>query len=144
MDKRPGRAVVAGLVGTLVMTGVGVWAAPMMGIPPMNPAQMLAGAMGGSLMIGWGAHLMIGTILALGYALVQGRLPGSPAVRGALYSLAPFLMAQLLVLPMMGMPVFSGSLRLAMGSLVGHVVYGMVVGVVYGVRPTPRAAAAAT
>jgi hypothetical protein len=32
----------------------------------------------------------------------------------------------------MGMGLFSGSLPLAMGSLIGHLVYGAVVGAVYG------------
>lgn len=41
-------------------------------------------------------------------------------------------MAQLLVMPMMGMGLFSGSATLAMGSLVGHLVYGVVVGAVTG------------
>ena len=43
MQRNWTRAVVAGVVGTLVMTAVGVWLAPMMGIPRMNPAEMLAG-----------------------------------------------------------------------------------------------------
>ncbi len=33
--------------------------------------------------------------------------------------------------PMMGMPVFSGSMEMAMGSLIGHLVYGAVVGGIY-------------
>jgi hypothetical protein len=33
---------------------------------------------------------------------------------------------------MMGMPVFSGSVPMAMGSLIGHLVFGAVVGSVYG------------
>ena len=33
-----GRVVLAGLAGTLVMTAVGLWGAPMMGMPKMNPA----------------------------------------------------------------------------------------------------------
>ena len=52
-----GRAVIAGLIGTAVMTLVGLFAAPMMGLPPMNPAEMLAGAMGGNLILGWGRTL---------------------------------------------------------------------------------------
>ncbi len=127
-----GRAVIGGLIGTAVMTMVGLFAAPMMGLPPMNPAEMLAGAMGGNLVLGWGGHLMIGVILALGYALVGSVLPGPGIVRGATYSVAPFLMAQLLVMPMMGMPLFSGSVSMAMGSLVGHIVYGVVLGGIYG------------
>ncbi|MFO7589145.1 MAG: DUF6789 family protein [Gemmatimonadota bacterium] len=146
MNVRTGRAVAAGIIGTAVMTAVGLWMAPLMGIPPMNPAQMLAGAMGGSLVLGWMAHFMIGVILAVGYAVLAPRLPGAPALRGALYAIAPFLMAQLLVIPMMGMPVFSGSAVMAMGSLIGHLVYGVVVGQVYGAVPThvESGAAAAT
>jgi uncharacterized membrane protein YagU involved in acid resistance len=127
------RAIGAGIVGTAVMTAVGLWVAPMMGMPPMNPATMLAGAMGGSLVLGWMGHFMIGIVLAVIYAAVAApRLPGHPAVRGALFSIAPFLVAQVMVMPMMGMPLFSGSMVMAMGSLVGHLVYGAVVGVVYG------------
>lgn len=127
-----GRAILAGLTGTLVMTAVGVWAAPMMGIPRMNPSDMLAQQMGGSSALGWAGHLMIGTVLAVIYAGVSSRLRGSFAFRGALFGLAPWLMAQLLVMPMMGIGLFSGSLPMAMGSLIGHLVYGAVVGAVYG------------
>ena len=140
MNIRIGRVVAAGIIGTAVMTMVGIWVAPMMGIPPMNPAEMLAGAMGGNLAIGWIAHFMVGTILALIYAVIAPRLPGTPVVRGALYGIAPFLVAQLMVMPMMGMPLFSGSMVMAMGSLIGHLIYGAVVGAVYG--PVPRNAGA--
>lgn len=135
-----GKAVGAGIVGTLVMTAVGLWVAPMMGIPRMNPAEMLAGQMGGSQALGWGAHLMIGSILAVIYAAVSSRLPGPFALRGAVYALAPFLVAQVAIMPMMGMPLFSGSAPMAMGSLVGHLIYGAVVGAGYGpgIAPPPR------
>jgi uncharacterized membrane protein YagU involved in acid resistance len=132
------RAALAGLLATLVMTVVGLWVAPLMGMPAMNPAAMLAGAIGGSIALGWIAHLMVGTVLALMYAVVASRLPGPAAVRGALYGLAPWLLAQLFVMPMMGMPVFSGSAALAIGSLIGHLVYGAVVGAVYGTGAAPR------
>lgn len=127
-----GRAVLAGVLGTAAMTLVGVYVAPIMGIPRMNPAVMLAGAMGGNLVLGWMGHLMIGIVLALGFALVAPALPGPAALRGALWGLAPFFLAQIVVMPMMGMAVFSGSLVMAMGSLVGHLVYGGVVGSIYG------------
>ena len=98
----------------------------------MNPADMLAGAMGGNVALGWMGHFMIGTVLALIYAAVARWLPGPPVLRGALYGLAPYLLAQVVVIPMMGMPLFSGSAVMAVGSLVGHVVYGGVVGGIYG------------
>lgn len=132
MNIRIGRAIAAGIIGTAVMTAVGLWVAPLMGMTAMNPAEMLAGAMGGMMTLGWVAHFMIGSILALIYAVVAPWLPGPPAVRGALYGIAPFLMAQVVVVPMMGMPLFSGSMVMAAGSLIGHLVYGAVVGGVYG------------
>ena len=132
MQRNWARAIVGGITGTLIMTAVGVWMAPMMGIPRMNPAVMLADQMGGNLLVGWIAHLMIGVILAIGYALVAPFLFGPPTVRGAVYGLAPWLLAQIAVMPMMGTPVFSGSVAMAMGSLIGHLIYGATVGAIYG------------
>jgi uncharacterized membrane protein YagU involved in acid resistance len=137
-----GRAAIAGVVATLVMTAVGLWGAPMMGMPAMNPADMLAGAMGGSILLGWAAHLTIGIVLAIGYAVVAPWLPGPVVVRGAIFAIAPFLMAQIVVMPMMGMPLFSGSATMAAGSLIGHLVYGAVVGAAYGSVLEHRVAAA--
>ncbi len=127
------RIVLGGFIGTAAMTMVGLWGAPLMGLAPMNPAEMLAGAMGGMLAVGWMAHFMIGMVLAIGYAMIATHLPGPAVARGALYAVAPWLIAQLLVMPMMGMPVFSGSLMLAMGSLLGHLVYGAVIGGIIGI-----------
>jgi len=129
------KAVGAGIVGTAVMTMVGVWGAPMMGMPRMNPAEMLAGKMGGNLVLGWMAHFMVGIILAVFYGMVAPSLPGAPWIRGALFGVAPWLMQQLAVMPMMGMGLFSGSMALAGGSLLGHLVYGAVVGAIYGAPP---------
>ena len=132
------RAIVGGLVGTLAMTAVGLWIAPLMGLPPMNPADMLGGAMGGNMVLGWSGHLMIGLVLALIYAMVAPWLPGPPPVRGALYGLAPWILAMVAVMPMMGMPVFGGAAEPAIGSLVGHLVYGAILGGIYGdPRPHP-------
>ncbi len=132
MKLNVGRAVLAGLAGTAVMTML-MLLAPRMGMPPMNVGAMLGSVMGGNVALGWAAHFMIGTILALGYAVgFAARIPGAPAVRGVIFSLLPWLMAQLVVMPMMGMGLFSGSMLAAGGSLMGHVVYGAVAGQIYG------------
>ena len=102
-------------------------------MPSMNIGAMLGSVMGGNVALGWTAHFMIGMVLALGYAAVfSSRLPGVPAVRGALFSLLPWLMAQLVVMPMMGMGFFSGSMLAAGGGLMGHLAYGLVLGIVLG------------
>lgn len=129
-----GKAVLGGLAGTAAMTAL-MLAAPMMGLPPMNIGRMLGSAMGGVVALGWMAHFVIGTVLAVVYAaLFAPRLPGARPVRGALYSLLPWLMAQVVVMPLMGAGLFSGSMLAAGGSLMGHLVYGAVLGSLYG-RP---------
>ncbi len=143
MNVNFGRAALAGIIGAAMMTVVGLYAAPMMGIPAMNPADMLAGQMGGSAVMGWIAHFMIGVILAELYAVVAGSLPGPVVVRGALFALAPWLLTQIAVMPMMGMGFFSGAMNLALGSMLGHIIYGAVVGAVYGEPPaSPQQTAA--
>lgn len=136
------KAIAAGIMGTAAMTML-MLLAPKMGMPPMNIGAMLGSVMGGSVALGWAAHFMIGTVLALGYAAVfVGRLPGAPAVRGAIFSLLPWLMAQVVVMPMMGLGLFSGSMLAAGGSLMGHLLFGAVTGLVYGASatgaPAPR------
>jgi uncharacterized membrane protein YagU involved in acid resistance len=107
--------------------------APAMGLPPMNIGAMLASVMGGSLFLGWMAHFAIGTVLAVIYAtLFVTRLPGPGFVRGALYGLVPWIVAQVIVMPMMGAGLFGGSFGAGSGSLVGHLVYGAVLGGIYG------------
>ena len=136
------KGVVAGLLGTVAITVVATLGAPMMGLPKMDIPGMLASQMGGSVTLGWVAHFMIGTILAFGYALFQAKLPGPAIVRGALYGIAPWLMAQIVVMPMMGMGLFSGAFPPAFGSLIGHLVYGAVVGLVYSSSVSCKSCAA--
>ncbi len=87
-------------------------------------------------------HAAIGLVLAVIYGFVLGgRLLGAPALRGAVYGSLVFLVAQLVVMPMMGAGFFSGgAIAMIMGSLLGHLVYGSVVGTVYGRSPAPRTA----
>jgi uncharacterized membrane protein YagU involved in acid resistance len=139
MTRNWGKAIVAGLIGTLVMTVVGLYVAPLMGLEPMNPAVMLAGQMGGNMMLGWIAHFMIGIILAVIYAIVAPSIPGAPVVRGALFGIAPWLFAMVIMMPMMGMPMFMGAMMPALGSLMGHVIFGAVVGAIYGYPDSPPA-----
>ena len=130
-----GKAILAGIVGTIAMTLLTMMAGAM-GLE-MNIPAMLSGFMQVPIIVGWLAHFMIGIVFALVYAYgFAKRLPGSPAARGALYGLFPFLMAQIAVMPMMSMGLFTSNapnaLMLVLGSLMGHLVYGAVVGAIYG------------
>ncbi|MBX2991820.1 MAG: DUF2938 family protein [Bacteroidetes bacterium] len=136
MQHNFGKAVLAGLAGTLVMTVV-MLMAPLIGMPPMPIGNMLAGFMGIPVALGWAGHFMIGGVLAVIYATVfANRLPGSPFVRGALYGLIPWFIAQIMVNPMMGAGMFASNtpapIMMVLGSMLGHLVYGAVLGAVYG------------
>ncbi len=132
MQQRFIRAVVAGLVGTVVMSILSYLGSFM--IPGMMPPwEMLAMKMGG-IVGGWIGHIMIGVILALIYVYIFAKIiPGKdPWIKGALYGVLPWLAAMVVVIPFMGMPLFAGSFMVAMGSLAGHIFYGAFVGGVCG------------
>lgn len=138
----PGRAILAGAAGTAAMTML-MLAAPMMGMPEMPIGEMLGSFLKIGTVLGWAMHGVIGLVLAAIYAAgFASRLPGPPAGRGALYGFLVFLVAQVVVMPMMGAGVFSGgNVAMIMGSLMGHLVYGAIVGTVYGTQAARTAIA---
>jgi len=134
------RAAVAGVLGTVAMTALFVLE-PLAGLPTMGEGGILSTVMSATVahlpvgvVGGWVVHFAVGIALALVYAaLARGRLPGGPVVRGALYGALVFLVAQLVIMPLVGGGVFSnGHVGRLMGSLAGHLLYGGVVGVVVG------------
>lgn len=134
------RAVAAGLVGTAVMTCL-MLVAPVVGLPRLAIGQLLSTLLAVSIAFlpigpaaGWALHVAFGVLLAIVYAAAfAGRLPGSPLARGALYGVLVFALAQLTFMPLVGAGVFSrGDVPMILGSLLGHLVYGGLVGIVYG------------
>ena len=138
-----GRAAVGGFAGTLVMTAMMYMVAPIMGLR-MDIAAMLGSMLGGSWAAGMALHVVDGTLVfpaIYAYALT-GWLPGSPAVKGAIWGIVLWLIAQIAVMPMMGAGLFSsamGGMMAAMGSLVGHLLYGSLLGTIAG-APDARVA----
>jgi len=121
-----------GLIATAVMT-MFMLVAPLMGMPKMLIGNSLAAFMHIPVFLGWVAHFMIGTTLAAFYVLFFKALfhPGN-ALKGLLFALIPFVMAQAVMMPIMGGGFFSSQLpspiSIVMGSLAGHIVYGIVLG----------------
>lgn len=132
-------SLLAGLIATAAMT-VFTFMAPLMGFE-MNIPGMLAKTMGTPIIIGWIAHFMIGEILAINFAAIFLRKTKktSDYRSGALFGLIPWMVAQIIVMPMMSLMaggsysdgLFSGSMMIAMASLVGHLIYGAILGVIY-------------
>ncbi|AFZ66244.1 hypothetical protein [Deinococcus peraridilitoris] len=131
--------VVGGLAGGVVF---GVMMATMGMLP------MIASLVGSeSAAVGLLVHLLISAVIGLGFALVLGervRGTGSAAGLGALYGLAWWVLGPLLMMPvMMGMgPQFASALSMPnLMSLLGHLIFGVVLGVTYAAmagRTVPR------
>lgn len=109
-------------------------AAPMMGMPKMNPAEMLSGMMGLPIAVGWFMHFMIGITFAAAYAFFFINLVkkvSNNILKGAIFGFAAFVFAQIMMAiigMMMPMPKMEGSMILMMvGSIMGHVIFGVVV-----------------
>jgi len=106
------KTIVAGVVATAVMSLIGYFLAPMMGMPKMDFGHMLGTnnpMMAMPYWAGWAIHFMMGIIFALVFVkAVAPMLKGSYAVRGLIFGVVLFLLAQLIVMPMMGAGIFSG------------------------------------
>ncbi len=129
------KAILGGFVGTVAMTLMMYFVAPMMLGKPMDVAAMLAGALGASWIIGMVMHLINGSVIfPLIYAYLLYRvLPGEPWVKGTVFGVILWFLSQAVVTPMMGGGVFSaraGGLMVVMASLIGHIVYGILLGAV--------------
>ena len=118
------KSVFGGLAGTAVLTMMMYFVAPMMLGHPMDIAAMLGSMMGNNWALGMAAHWMNGVVIfPLIYAfLIYKLLPGSPVVRGAIWGLVLWLIAQVMVMPMMGAGFFSsgaGGMMAVVASLMG-------------------------
>lgn len=152
-----GWAILGGFLGTLAFT-ILMYAAPTMGLPPMDLPTLLGTMfttnMSLAFALGLVMHFLIGSvILALVYSLfVADVLPGPSWLRGVTYGVAVWLVAMAVVMPMIGavhplvasgmMPapgffVSSMGPMAAIGSLIGHLAYGAILGAVRGVRGAP-------
>jgi uncharacterized membrane protein YagU involved in acid resistance len=130
------RTILGGLAGTAAITLLMYKGAPMMGLPEMDIAAMLGQVLGGWTP-GMLMHFANGVVIfPLIYAyLLFSKLPGAPVVKGITWGVVLWVMAQLIVMPMMGAGVFGlkmDSIMLAFGSLMGHTVYGALLGWIGG------------
>ena len=130
-----GAGVAGGLLFGIMMTTMGMM-------------EMVAGLMGSeSIVVGWIVHLAISVIFGAVYAVILGAMTttyGRGAGLGAVYGLGVWVLGPLLIMPLwMGMSPFVIE-QPQINSLIGHAVFGLVLGVVYaaatsGVPTTARA-----
>lgn len=128
-------AVFGGIAGTIVMTLMMMFVAPMMTGMPMDIAAMLGGMLGGYTM-GMIAHVMMGVVVfPLVYVFIYNYLPGAPIARGLIWGVILWLAAIIVVMPMAGAGFLMsniGGMVAVMAALMGHLVYGGLLGAIAG------------
>jgi len=142
-------AVIAGVFGTLVMSLV-MAMAPSMGLPKMDIVGMLGSMLqrDGNRPLGWGIHFMMGIVFALIYAILWSIGIGAATLLwGLVFGAVHWLGAGLMMggVPAMHAGVKAGTVQAPgvfmlntggsmafMGGLIGHLVFGLVVALVYG------------
>lgn len=129
------QAVIGGLAGTILMTLMMYYVAPLMMSGPMDIATMLGDMMGMGSRMGMLVHFLLGAVAlpALFAMVLWDKLPGgSGMMKGFVFGMALWLIAQAVVMPMAGAGMFSANhpeqMMAILGSLMGHAVYGLVLG----------------
>ena len=146
----------AGFVATVAMTAL-MYMAPIMGMPKMDIATMLGtmflSSLGAAFWFGMMIHLVMGIVLfPVIYRLALQRGDRSGTAAGALFGLVLWAIANFMVMPMIGVihPAVKGGMMPApgflmlhlgvmapVGSLIGHLVYGALLGKLAGPKAAP-------
>jgi hypothetical protein len=139
MQSRIAASIVAGVMAGLVF-GITMH---MMTAPTPEGGRMPVIAMVGQILgspsvaVGWLYHLFNSAIIGAIYGWLLGRRArayGSGFAWGATYGFVWWILGGLVLMPMMlGMPAFAPLMvpdmrMVAMGSLVGHLIYGLILG----------------
>jgi len=123
------RAIIGGLVGTIVFTLMMRFLAPMMIGHPMDIAAVLGAFTGLGTSAGVVMHFLLGTIgFAVGFLIVAPYLPGPAWLRGVTFMAGVWFLAGLVAMPILGIGLFFGGAKEAMAALFGHVVLGAILG----------------
>jgi len=132
------RVMLAGFVGTTVMTLMMYFVAPLLLGAPMDIAALLGDVTGIGWTGGMALHFLLGSVLfPLAYMAGFEWLPGEGWSRGLVFGLLLWLLAESLVMPLAGAGFFhsgTGGAMAAIVSLLGHAVYGLLLGGIAG-RP---------
>ena len=131
------RGIIAGLVATLVLSATMLMKRSMGLMPELDPIAMITVMAGASsAAVGWIGHFLIGAIFwGVGFAILSPYLPGAHCVRGLIFAIGAWLMMMMIVvMPVAGAGMFGLGLGMMtpVATLLLHVVFGLVLGGVYG------------
>jgi hypothetical protein len=143
VDVQPDRAILAGLIATLVIS-VLFYLSPFLGVTRPDGVSLLGTTYVGSKlhtdptaieMLGLFFQVVVGAVLvALLYPRLFPYLPGHGAQKGVALGVGLWLIGQIVTVPLLGGGFFAldASVAAPILSLVGHVLYGGLLATIYG------------
>ncbi|MBU6445667.1 MAG: hypothetical protein KGR48_17330 [Alphaproteobacteria bacterium] len=142
---RLSKGIFAGFIATIVLSLLMIMKAMMGMMPNLNVIAMLTHMSGASSpLVGWVMHFMIGSVVWGGlFALLYDRIPGGSALmKGIVFGVGAWLLMMVMVMPMAGAGLFGMNFGMAapVMTLMLHIIFGMVLGLVYGFRAAPAPA----
>ena len=136
--------LLAGFIATVVLSAMMVIKGMMGVMPELDVAAMIGMMMGAPVAVGWIIHFMIGTIAwGGGFALLYDVIPSDSAVgKGIVFGVAAWLGMMIMIMPMAGAGFFGMNMGVMapVMTLVLHIVFGAVLGLVYQNRVKPALA----
>lgn len=126
--------IIAGMVGGVIAGAVFGVMMGMMGMLPM--VAKLAGA--SSAGVGFIVHLVFSAIIGTGFGIVFGKTAaasrGVAAGLGLLYGIIWWFLGPLVIMPVwlgMGVQLSAAGMTMALPSLWGHLIYGLILGILF-------------
>ena len=132
--------LIAGFIATVALSILMIAKSAMGLMPQLNPIEDIVRvahvltSLSLPLPFGWLGHFFLGTVIwGLVYAAWHASLPGAPVVKGLIFGVLAWLAMMIIFTPLAGHGVFALSLgpQATVVTLVLHLVYGAVLGVVY-------------
>lgn len=134
-------SMIAGFIATVVLSILMIMKKITGVMPQMNPIAdlvlILQNLSGLSVMpvFAWILHFFIGTVVWGGiFALLYTKLPGGNVIKGIVLGVGAWLLMMLTVEPLAGHGIFGlqTSPVIPVMSMMLHIIYGAILGVVYG------------
>jgi hypothetical protein len=143
VDIQPDRAILAGLIATLVISVI-YFVSPLFGVTRPDAVSLLGTTYIGSKMhtdptaiemLGLFCQVIVGAVVvALIYPRLFPYLPGRGAQKGIALGVLLWLVGQIVTVPLLGGGFFAleASIAAPILSLLGHVLYGIILAGIYG------------
>ena len=126
---------IAGFAATVVLSVLMLLEGMMGLMPELDVIAMLSAMMKGPAAMGWIGHFMVGTVVWGGsFAILKEYIPGGSMIgKGIVFGVIAWLLMMIMIMPMAGAGLFGMNMGMMapVMTLVLHVIFGAVLGIVY-------------